>query len=116
MTRSGYVYYGRKLPRQPAEDPRKHLDARMNELLDLLYTIPMVSAASAEPDQPAHGDGSEAVALFSSRDPDRPPAQTLHTPDLNLVPIIARGRGLKQDLPWSAPSSIAIRPLRQNAG
>jgi hypothetical protein len=108
MMRSGYNRLARTLPRQPPDDPRKHLDARMNELLDELCGFP-----SAEKSRlirrHATADGSlEGVVRSAQRDPDLPPAQTTPELALNRELTFAQGRGAVRDRSSPTPSAVAF--------
>lgn len=108
MTRSGYDRHARTLPRQPEDDPRRHLDARMNELLDELCKIPTISAESVEPHPLAPNGGLEAAARSSQQDRDRLHAQKMHGRGSDRALTAARALGPKQDRPSPAPSVAAL--------
>jgi hypothetical protein len=108
MTRSGYNRSARNLPRQLRDDPRKHLDARMNELLDALYKIPSINAADTGPHHSDPNDIPEGVGRSAPQDLDRPPAQMTHEPGLDRARTSGRGRGAARDRSSPTPSVVVL--------
>jgi len=108
MTRSGYNRHARTLPRQPEDDPRRHLDARMNELLDELCKIPAISVERVEPHPLAPDGGFEAVARSSQQDRGHLPAQKMRGRGSDRALTAARALGPIQDRPSPTPSVAAL--------
>jgi hypothetical protein len=113
---SGYRFYARNPQPQQVEDPRRHLDARMNELLDELYKIPRFTPADGDLAGPNPHRDLGVAPLLSIQVPDHRPANKTRAPDSDLAPITARARGRVRDLPSLTPSDAITRGSRNNAG
>jgi len=108
MTRSGYNRLARRLPRQPADDPRKHLDDRMNELLDELCGFPSAEASGLIRRHAMAEGTPEDVVRSAQRDLDLPPAQTTRELGLDRELTSAQGRSAVRDRSSPTPSVAAF--------